>query len=170
MMHARRLFGLAVVVTLSGLLAACWPMGAGHMGPGGMMGRGRGMMGPGMRRPEPVEGMGPSAPPPAVTPAPTATPGGTATISYRQDIQPIFNRYCVSCHGGQAGLYLDSYDHVMAGSARGRVIVPGDPQASELVRRIRGLSQPRMPMGGAPLPPSDIDAIVTWIAEGTPNN
>jgi mono/diheme cytochrome c family protein len=155
MMYARRVFGLAVVVMLSGLLAACWPMGAGRMGPGGMMG-------PGM--------MGRSAPPPAGTPAPTATPGGNATVSYRRDIQPIFNRNCVSCHGGQAGLYLDSYDHVMAGSARGRVIVPGDPQASELVRRIRGLSQPRMPMGGAPLPPSDIDAIVTWIAEGTPNN
>ena len=157
MMYARRLFGLAVVVTLSGLLAACWPMGAGHMGPGGMMGWGRGMMGP-------------SAPPPAVTPAPTATPGGNATVSYRQDIQPIFNRNCVSCHGGQAGLYLDSYDHVMAGSGRGRVVIPGDPQASELVQRITGASQPRMPMGGAPLPASDIDAIVTWVAEGTPNN
>jgi len=120
------------------------------------------MMGPGM--------MGPSAPPPAVTPAPTATPGGAATVSYRRDIQPIFNRNCVSCHGGQAGLYLDSYDHVMAGSARGRVVVPGDPQTSELVRRIRGLSQPAMPMGGAPLPASDIEAIVTWIAEGAPNN
>ncbi len=157
MMYARRLFGLMVVVTLSLLLTACWPMG-----PGGMMGRGRGMMGPGM--------MGPSAPPPAVTPAPTATPGGAATVSYRRDIQPIFNRNCVSCHGGQAGLYLDSYDHVMAGSARGRVVVPGDPQTSELVRRIRGLSQPAMPMGGAPLPASDIEAIVTWIAEGAPNN
>ena len=114
--------------------------------------------------------MGPSAPPPAVTPAPTATPGGTATVSYRQDIQPIFDRNCVSCHGGSAGLYLDSYDHVMAGSARGRVVTPGDPPASELVRRIRGLSQPRMPLGGAPLSAADIDAIVTWIAEGAPNN
>ncbi|MFQ5814431.1 MAG: c-type cytochrome domain-containing protein [Anaerolineae bacterium] len=122
-----------------------------------MMGRGRGMMGQ-------------PAPPPAGTPAPTATPGGTATVSYRQDIQPIFNRNCVSCHGGQAGLYLESYDHVMAGSARGRVVIPDDPQASELVRRIRGLSQPSMPLGGAPLPASDIDAIVTWIAEGAPNN
>ncbi len=136
------------------------------------------MMGPGM--------MGRSAPPPVGTPAPTATPGGTATVSYRRDIQPIFNRNCVSCHGGQAlpfdsaqdkrqssgqaGLYLDSYDHVMAGSARGPVVIPGNPQASELVRRIKGLSQPRMPLGGAPLPAADIDAIVTWIAEGAPNN
>ena len=127
-------------------------------------------MGPGMRRPEPVEGMGGSAPPPAGTPAPTATPGGNATVSYRRDIHPIFNRNCVSCHGGQAGLYLDSYDHLMAGSAHERVLIPGDPQASELVRRITGASQPAMPMGGTPLPASDIDVIVTWIAEGAPNN
>jgi mono/diheme cytochrome c family protein len=128
-----------------------------------MMGRGHDhMMGPGM--------MGRSAPPLAVTPAPTATPGGTATVSYRRDIQPIFDRNCVSCHGGQAGLYLDSYDRLMAGSARGPVVVPGDPQASELVRRITGQSQPAMPLGRAPLSAAEIEAIVTWIAEGAPNN
>lgn len=127
------------------------------------MGRGHdGMMGPGM--------MGRGAPPPVVTPAPTATPGGDATVRYRRDVQPIFDRRCVRCHGGQAGLYLDSYDHVMAGSVRGPVVVPGNPAASELVRRIQGLSQPRMPMGAPPLSPEEIQTIVTWVAEGAPNN
>lgn len=109
-------------------------------------------------------------PPPAGTPVPRATPGGSATVSYREDIQPIFNRSCVNCHGGQAGLYLDSYDHVMAGSARGPVVIPGDPQASELVRRITGASQPRMPLNGPALPAVDMKAIESWIAEGAPNN
>lgn len=159
----QRLLGWIATLTIALFLTACWPMGHGHMGPGGMMGRGHnGMMGPGM--------MGRSAPPPVVTPAPTATPGGMATVSYRRDVQPIFDGSCVRCHGGQGGLYLDSYDHVMAGGAHGPVVVPGDPEASELLRRIRGLSQPQMPLGAPPLSPAAIDTIATWIAEGAPNN
>ncbi len=157
MIRLFRILGLPAAVTLSLLLTACFPMGPGGMpvlSPAEGMGRGHdSTMGRGM--------MGQEAPPPAITPAPTATPGGTATVSYRQDIQPILNRYCVSCHGGQASLYLDSYDHVLAGSARGPVVIPGNPQASELVRRIKGVSQPRMPLGGAPLPASDIYSLIS---------
>ena len=112
------------------------------MGPG-MMGRG---MGPGM--------MGfSSIPPPEVTLIPTATPGGQATISYRLDVQPIFNRKCVTCHGGSAGLWLDSYERVLIGSGNEPIIVPGNPEASELYQRITGRIQPAMPLGGVPLKP-----------------
>ena len=114
--------------------------------------------------------MSESAPTPAVTPVPTATPGGTATVSYRRDIQPLFDQRCVSCHGGSAGLWLDRYEHVMAGSSRGAVVTPGDPEASELYRRVAGLSQPAMPLGGPPLSSEEISLIRTWIAEGAPNN
>ena len=108
-------------------------------------------------------------PPPEVTAAPTVTPGGTASVSYRRDLQPIFDRQCVDCHGGQGGLYLDSYDRLMGGSASGPVVIPGNPQASELVRSIQGVGQPLMPPDEA-LPAKEIDFIVTWIAEGCPNN
>jgi mono/diheme cytochrome c family protein len=146
-------------------LAACTPMGP--MGPGmgpdhmrGMMGRG--MMGRGM--------MGQGGTPPPVTPVPTATPGGSATVSYNRDVQPIFNQNCISCHGGSLGLWLDSYEHVMAGSERGPVVVPGDPDASELYRRVTGVSQPAMPLGLPPLPEKDIETLRQWIAEGAPKN
>jgi hypothetical protein len=57
------------------------------------------------------------------------------------------------------------------GSNSGKVIIiPGNPSASELVKRIQGTSQPLMPLGGIPLDPTEIDTIVTWIAEGSPNN
>ncbi len=114
--------------------------------------------------------MGRSASPPAVTPAPTATSGGGATTSYRLDIQPILDRECVACHGGQGGLSLETYDNLMAGTPRGAVVVPGDPQTSELARRIRGEGQLRMPPSGPPLSPAEISVIATWIAEGAPNN
>lgn len=111
-----------------------------------------------------------SGSPPEVTPAPTATPGGGATVSYSREIQPILDRDCVGCHGGQAGLFMDSYDNLMAGSARGSVVIAGDPDGSVLVRSIRGEGQSRMPPGGAGLASSEIELLVTWIAEGAPNN
>jgi mono/diheme cytochrome c family protein len=111
-----------------------------------------------------------SGSPPEVTPAPTATPGGVAMVSYKQQIQPILDRECVGCHGGQAGLFMDSYDNLMAGGASGKVVIPGDPDGSDLVRSIKGQGQSRMPPGNATLAPSEIDMFVTWIAEGCPNN
>jgi mono/diheme cytochrome c family protein len=134
------------------------------------------MPGPGMMRGWPNNMRGPGMmsqytyPPPVVTPAPTATPGGSTMTSYGRDIQPIFDRACIRCHGGQAGLYLGSFDYLMAGSANGPVLVPGNPQASELVKRIQGLSQPAMPLGDTSLSSTEIEAIIHWIDAGSPNN
>ncbi len=74
------------------------------------------------------------------------------------------------CHSGAspaAGLRLDSLDGILAGSARGKVVSAGDPRNSELLRRIRGESQPRMPMTGPPfLSDDEIERIEQWIAGG----
>ncbi len=134
------------------------------------------MPGPGMMRDWPNNMPGPGMMskdtylPPAVTPAPTTTPGGISIMSYSLDIQPIFDRACISCHGGQAGLYLESFDYLMAGSANGPVVVPGNSKASELVKRIQGLSQPAMPLGEVRLSSTEIGAIILWIDAGSPNN
>jgi mono/diheme cytochrome c family protein len=107
---------------------------------------------------------------PAVTPTPTVTPGGSITVSYRVDIQPIFDRHCVNCHGGQAGLFLDAYDRVMRGGASGVVVIPGDPGSSKLLRRIQGIGGPSMPLGRNKIQLSEIETIRTWIEAGSPNN
>ncbi|RME81187.1 MAG: hypothetical protein D6775_14245, partial [Caldilineae bacterium] len=119
------------------------------------------------------------------TPVPTATPAPTATAtpeeaaersapSFAADIQPIFNERCIKCHSGDKpprGLRLDSYDHVLQGGTYRAVIVPGDPEGSELVRRIKGEALPRMPFDGPPfLSDEQIALIVRWIAEGAPDN
>lgn len=82
----------------------------------------------------------------------------------------IFADHCVVCHSGPhavLGLRLDSYGSVMAGSARGPVVKPGDPEGSELIRRLRGASQPRMPLTGPPyLDERQVAEIVAWIAAG----
>jgi len=86
------------------------------------------------------------------------------------DVAPIFNERCVLCHSGEtppAALRLDTLDAILKGSARGPVVKPGAPADSELVRRIKGTSQPRMPMTGPPfLSDGQIAAIEGWISGG----
>jgi hypothetical protein len=53
----------------------------------------------------------------------------------------------------------------MAGSKDGPVIIPGNPDKSELVRRIKGISKPRMPKDGPPwLSAKEIALVEGWIA------
>jgi mono/diheme cytochrome c family protein len=85
-------------------------------------------------------------------------------------VAPILVQKCVLCHSGQAapaGLRLDTLDAVLKGGAKGSVVKAGAPATSELVRRIKGISQPRMPMTGPPfLADREIALIERWIAGG----
>jgi len=86
------------------------------------------------------------------------------------DVNRIFQARCVKCHSGTRppdGLRLDACTGIMAGAKDGPVIVPGSPGKSELVRRLKGLSKPRMPKDGPPwLPDDEIAVIEKWIAAG----
>ncbi len=97
----------------------------------------------------------------------------SALVSFKDDVQPIFNARCVTCHGDvgpEDGLSLTSYENVMAGSNTGPVVIPGQPENSELVKRIKGISQPRMPFGQTPLTDQQIQLIESWVAQGAQNN
>ncbi|MSO70189.1 MAG: hypothetical protein EXQ98_07955, partial [Alphaproteobacteria bacterium] len=108
----------------------------------------------------------PAEPPAAAKPK----PGEFVTCAH---VAPIFARQCVKCHNQKGlmgpppeGYQLDSYAHVLSRDDRVRV-VPGSPDASELVRRIRGQARPRMPFDGPPfLTEDEIQLIERWIAEG----
>ncbi len=97
--------------------------------------------------------------------------GATSAGGYAA-VARILAERCVMCHSGASApleLRLDSLDGVRAGSRNGPVARPGDADGSELVRRIRGTSQPRMPMTGPPfLSEADITTISDWIAAGMP--
>ncbi len=86
------------------------------------------------------------------------------------DVAPILNARCVICHTGASapsGLQLTSYDTVMAGGKGGPAVVAGAPAASELVKRIKGERQPRMPMTGPPwLTEAEVALIEGWIQDG----
>ncbi len=103
-----------------------------------------------------------------------AVAGRAATATYQAAIAPVLERSCVKCHGPEkqkAGLRLDSHAAVLRGSKDGLVVNPGDPEESEIVRRI-GLSpgdDDLMPSGDRPpLSQAEIATIRAWIASGAP--
>jgi hypothetical protein len=99
-----------------------------------------------------------------------------AHVSYAEDIAPIMKGWCVSCHqpGGQgfqaSGLDLTSYDAMMKGTKFGPMIIPGQPDSSNLIVLIEGRAQIRMPYGHKALPACLRQNIWTWIFEGAKNN
>jgi mono/diheme cytochrome c family protein len=107
---------------------------------------------------------------PAAAPVPRPGPGEPITYAH---VAPIFATRCAKCHTEQGllgpapeGLRLTSYDETLAHQDRARV-VPGHPDASELVRRIRGQALPRMPFDGPPyLSAEEIALIEGWVAQG----
>lgn len=107
------------------------------------------------------------AAPPAETPPatpPAARPLGKQTVSFAADVAPLFVENCKRCHinDNNGRFVMETYRDLM----REQVITPGAPDRSTLVRRLRGLEEPRMPMNGMPLADEEIDTIATWIREG----
>jgi mono/diheme cytochrome c family protein len=91
-----------------------------------------------------------------------------ANVNYQDDVLPIFQQRCAECHGDEEqeeGLKLTTYRAAMNGSQNGTVIEPGDPDSSYLVKLI---ANGQMPKRGDPLPQSEIDTIIAWIAAGAP--
>jgi mono/diheme cytochrome c family protein len=99
-------------------------------------------------------------------------------VSFKADVQPIFQKNCVSCHtpGGEgttaSGLDLTSYEGVMRGTKYGPMIVPGDPDYSNLMWLLDWHASPqlRMPHNKSQLPAADRDVIRNWIRQGAKNN
>jgi hypothetical protein len=96
---------------------------------------------------------------------------GDARIDFRRDIEPIFQRSCVSCHGPQKqkyGLRLDHGAAAAKGSNSGPVIVSGKADKSRLMQVISGLdpevSMP--PRELKPLSKAEIALIRAWIDQG----
>jgi hypothetical protein len=101
-------------------------------------------------------------------------------VSFSADILPLLKWRCSSCHqpGGEgyekSGLDLTSYAGVMKGTKFGPMVIPGDPDGSNLMQLLDWPShlspQIRMPHGKTKLSICDRDSIRTWIGEGAKDN
>lgn len=103
--------------------------------------------------------------------APTAQLEQKPGVPAFADIAAIFAKYhCTVCHGGSEprdGLSLESYEKLMKGGKDGHVLVAGNPAKSKLILRLKGLKEPRMPLGGPPwVSDEEIVGIEKWISAG----
>ncbi len=92
-------------------------------------------------------------------------------VDYSADIKPILNKKCITCHGGvkaKAGFSVLFREEAMAPTESGKpAIIPGDPDGSELMRRITHKDpEERMPYKHEPLTEEEISLFRRWIKQG----
>lgn len=97
--------------------------------------------------------------------------GSGDQVHFSRDIRPILNQNCLPCHGGvrqKNGVsFLFREEALGVGKSGKRTIVPGKPDASELIARITSKdAEIRMPYHAAPLPPEQVARLRQWIKEG----
>ncbi len=96
------------------------------------------------------------------------------SVSFKNQIAPLFQKYgCSSCHGGSGGLYVTSYTQLMQGGNHGPVVIPGNADSSNIIKKLSLNNPPfgvRMPQGGPYLPDSTIQLFRDWINGGALNN
>lgn len=97
-----------------------------------------------------------------------------SSVSFGRDVRPILAKHCFTCHGPdpdarQAGLRLDSAETAYEDLGGYAAIAPGDPEASELLRRVTSDDEGmRMPPAesGPPLSDAETETLRRWIAGG----
>ena len=101
-------------------------------------------------------------------------PAGLAQESgedfFEKAVRPVLLAKCVECHGPdtqEAGLRLDSRNHLLQGGASGAAFQESAPAESLLLRAISYEHELQMPPGGA-LPDEQIAALRQWVLAGAP--
>src|SRR5689334_19712912 len=100
-----------------------------------------------------------------VTTACCAAAGG---VDFGRDIRPILSEHCFTCHGPDAKARKAPF-RLDAEAGLKTVVRPGDPGASELIRRVTASDARRMPppwAGKAALNAHEVDLLTRWVAEG----
>lgn len=91
---------------------------------------------------------------------------------YAVRVGPLFEEYCVGCHGERrqkGDLRLDSFAAAMRGGKHGSIIIKGEVKSSELMTRLTLPPEhdKAMPPSGKPPPSADeVKVIKLWIDAG----
>lgn len=100
-------------------------------------------------------------------------------VSFKTDVRPIFDHYCMGCHAPgkpgyeKSGLDLRSYQSLMKGTKFGPVITPGNSLTSTLNVLVSGHADPAisMPFGiKSGLPKDKVDVLNKWVNQGAKDN
>ena len=93
-------------------------------------------------------------------------------LSFNRDIRPILAANCFECHGPdeaavEADLRLDTFESATADLGGYAAIVPGDPERSVLLDRIRDYDDPMPPAkANKSVSPEQADLLERWILSG----
>lgn len=99
----------------------------------------------------------------------SATGGATAPappandkLTFVQDIQPLMQGKCATCHGAMGGLDLTSFENMMRGGASGPAVTPKDPDKSSIFKK--------QAAGGhaGQFTPEELELVRRWILDGAP--
>jgi len=97
------------------------------------------------------------------------------TVDFARDVRPILSDRCFACHGPdettrKVGLRLDTEDGAKKARGPHTPVVPGDPAASEILKRVAPANPAmRMPppySDRKPLSPAEVAIIRAWIEQG----
>src|SRR5881296_1257987 len=102
---------------------------------------------------------------------PVAVRGATAKVDFAEDIKPLLESTCLSCHGSEkpkGGLRLDTRANALQGGDKGAALVPGDPKKSPLYTStiLPPGHDDIMPPKGDPLTKEQTESLRVWIEQG----
>src|SRR5438445_920937 len=104
----------------------------------------------------------------------TAQPATKQIEFFESKIRPLFVEHCYSCHSEKTeklkgGLRLDTPESLLKGGSSGPVIVPGDADASLLIKAVRYADPDlQMPPKDKKLPPEKTGNLEAWVKMGAP--
>ena len=94
----------------------------------------------------------------------------SAQSQLAQDTYAIFEASCLNCHGPD-GAFRETLLMEHSELINGGTVVPANPDASELYKRLLGPTEngAQMPFGLPQLPPQSIETVRRWILAGAPD-
>ncbi|HIF01259.1 MAG TPA: hypothetical protein EYQ63_30725, partial [Fuerstia sp.] len=95
-------------------------------------------------------------------------------VNFARDVRRIFSDRCFRCHGPdrisrKADLRLDRRESVFADRNEQQIVVPGNPNSSELIRRVASADDDVVmppPDSGLSLSEAEIDLLRQWVSQG----
>src|SRR5260221_8019972 len=103
-----------------------------------------------------------------------AQPAAEQIEFFENKIRPVFAEHCYRCHSEKAeklkgGLRLDTPEALLKGGDSGPAIIPGDPDASLLIKAVRYADPDlQMPPKNKKLPAELIASLEAWVKMGAP--
>lgn len=92
------------------------------------------------------------------------------TPDFTTDVAPLLAKYCTACHNPkehEGKLSLESFADLQRGGEHGPAVLPGEGQASRMIRLLTGEADPRMPPEGNEAPTAEEIAVLrAWIDGG----